>query len=53
MTFTCATCAKTVEAKTDRVPRGWTRHQDKLWCPACWGKAYVIRAVTISSRKLN
>lgn len=30
-----------------RLPKGWKRHNDCVYCPACWKKRYILRAVTI------
>ncbi len=43
----CDHCPKTIDTKTDRLPPGWKRHQDKIWCRDCWSRSYVLRAVTI------
>jgi len=47
----CSSCAKTVEAKrtrasNERLPRGWKRHQDVIYCSECWRQRYRLRAVT-------
>jgi len=48
----CCTCRKPAEGKLDkrgalRLPRGWKRRDDELFCKDCWAKLYVIRAVTM------
>ena len=32
-------------AKGERIPQGWKRHGDSVYCRACWKKAYRLRAV--------
>jgi len=29
-----------------RLPRGWKRHPDTVYCDSCWHDRYVLRAVT-------
>lgn len=43
----CHLCTAEKETKSDRVPKGWKRHQEKIWCHKCWNRAYVLRAVTV------
>lgn len=31
-----------------RMPIGWKRQDESLFCPACWRKRFVLRAVTIA-----
>ena len=33
--------------KSSRLPSGWKRRADRVFCSACWRKNYVLRAVTI------
>ena len=43
----CIHCSVTSEHPT-RLPRGWKRRQDdQPICAKCWGKRYILRAVTI------
>lgn len=43
----CNQCGKTKENKTDRLPGGWKRFADAIWCADCWHDGFVLRAVTI------
>lgn len=43
----CAKCDKERETKTDRLPPGWKRWRDQIWCQTCWHGAYRLRAATI------
>lgn len=46
--FTCAVTGKTVEAKGDRMPRGWKRLADGSPCsPAGWEQRYSLRVVNL------
>jgi len=47
MTMLCSHCQAEKTTKTDRLPPGWKRFRDMTWCEACWGKSYILRAVTI------
>lgn len=40
----CATCDKTFEK---RPPHGWKHKGKAYYCPQCWRKAYVLRAITM------
>ncbi len=42
----CDICQTVKETKTKRIPNGWHRHKDQLWCKSCWTDAFVLRAVT-------
>lgn len=49
----CAGCGKEQAVKPTakgmaRVPRGWKRHAEQIWCGACWGEQYMLRAVTFT-----
>lgn len=48
----CGTCGKSVETKptatgNERLPRGWKRKGETIYCDRCWGERYILRAVTI------
>lgn len=44
----CESCEKTVEQKSDKLPRGWHRDpRDNPLCEKCWKSRYVLRAITI------
>ena len=30
-----------------RAPTGWKRRADELYCPGCWAKRYILRAISI------
>lgn len=45
-------CGTTREVKPDargayRLPRGWKKIDDNIWCGDCWNKSFVVRAVTL------
>lgn len=50
-TIRCDCCR--VERKTSttakgiRIPMGWKRHQDTIYCGDCWKDRYVLRAVSL------
>jgi hypothetical protein len=44
MAIACGACGTAVEA--DRMPRGWKRYREQLYCKKCWGKKTIVRAVT-------
>jgi hypothetical protein len=37
----------TIGAKARRLPNGWKRHTDSMYCKACWAAKYVLRSITI------
>lgn len=41
----CSICATAREG--DRLPRGWKRAGDEVYCDACWRARYVLRAITV------
>jgi len=44
----CATCyCERVTANPNRPPHGWKRRGSGVYCPQCWQKAYLLRAVII------
>lgn len=48
----CCRCPSKREVTPDargtlRLPRGWKRVSESIWCADCWGKSYVVRAVTL------
>ena len=43
----CHRCHAAPPRDGARLPRGWKRHAEAVWCDACWRRAYVLRAVTI------
>jgi hypothetical protein len=40
----CA-CGRT--AKKSRLPTGWKRHQDTVYCDTCWRARYLLRAISL------
>lgn len=46
MATTCSKCSRSTEK--DRLPPGWKRHRDEVWCRECWGRVYVMRAVEVA-----
>lgn len=45
--MTCSQCGAEAQTKTDRVPSGWKRHKEEIWCGKCWTKKYMLRAVAL------
>src|SRR4029450_6481657 len=50
--MTCIVCGVVKEIKPDkrgsvRLPRGWHRVGEASYCAGCWGKRYVLRAITM------
>lgn len=48
----CGRCGREVQTRPTakglaRLPRGWRRHQETVWCDACWRGAFVLRAITL------
>lgn len=41
----CDQCHREQEA--GRLPAGWKRHADRIWCGPCWQERYCLRTVTI------
>ena len=41
----CSDCL--MQAKTSRLPGGWKRHGEEIFCKTCWRKRYVLRAICI------
>ena len=41
----CSICSR--ERNTTRLPRGWKRDGDSLYCEACWADRYVLRAIAM------
>lgn len=37
---------KITKAGNERLPRGWKRHCERIYCGNCWGERFVLRAVT-------
>lgn len=52
MLVTCFTCGtgrdvKPTAAGVARTPSGWKRHQEQVYCEACWGRAYLLRTISM------
>jgi hypothetical protein len=49
---TCDRCGGSRAAKPGkdniRLPRGWHRHRDALWCEPCWKSAFTLRSATFA-----
>lgn len=43
----CHACNSTSKRDTARLPRGWHRKGEQVYCTACWGRDYILRAVTM------
>lgn len=43
----CVECGEQKELAKDRLPRGWKRRGDSVYCQECWRARFVLRAVTI------
>jgi hypothetical protein len=49
---TCSDCATSRAVKPtpkgeSRTPTGWKRLADATYCPLCWRKKYILRAITV------
>lgn len=49
----CSRCGRAVDAKPSKdggakLPRGWKRHRDAVWCDRCWRDEYVLRSVEMA-----
>ena len=52
ITITCADCGATRETKLTprsqpRTPAGWKHFREQYLCDKCWGKRYVLRAISM------
>lgn len=52
ITVTCASCGKQQAVKPTptgqpRTPAGWKKRSDATYCPVCWRKKYVLRAISM------
>ncbi len=43
--MTCSICQRT--GKTERLPRGWKRREEVVFCEACWRERYILRSIAI------
>ena len=50
VTHSCSQCDQKRQIKAgsrDRLPGGWKRHNDQVWCESCWRKAFILRSVVV------
>lgn len=47
MPWQCVACAATREKPEKRLPTGWKKRAEEVYCDACWRDRYVLRAITI------
>lgn len=40
-------CGKTREKPATRLPQGWKRKDDLVFCSECWSARYILRAITL------
>src|SRR5450755_1137013 len=45
--WTCSQCQAVRTKPEKRMPSGWKRRSADIFCDACWGKRYVLRAITV------
>jgi hypothetical protein len=45
LSWNCFSCHLARQAK--RVPLGWKRKDELVYCGACWRKLYILRAITL------
>jgi hypothetical protein len=43
--MTCCACHRS--SNGDRLPHGWKRMQDSVYCERCWRERYVVRSVAM------
>jgi hypothetical protein len=43
----CSYCHVSRKALNRRLPKGWKRQDETVWCARCWSEQYVLRAVTV------
>jgi hypothetical protein len=43
--MTCCSCQR--RGKTERLPHGWKRHGESVYCEQCWRTRYTLRSVAI------
>src|SRR5262245_53274006 len=43
----CAGCAVARAKPEGRMPRGWKRLEEEVYCDLCWEKQRVLRAITM------
>lgn len=44
----CSDCGLMRSKPAKRMPMGWKRQAEDLYCPDCWRKRYILRAVTMA-----
>ena len=45
--WTCAGCGAVRSKPEKRLPGGWKRRGEEVYCETCWRKQYILRAVTV------
>ena len=45
--WTCCDCSAERTKPEKRLPPGWHRRQEDVFCSDCWGKRYFLRAITM------
>jgi hypothetical protein len=43
--MTCCSCQRA--SKTERLPHGWKRHAEAVYCEQCWRARYTLRSIAI------
>jgi len=43
----CVKCAREHQATGKRLPHGWKRWREELYCGDCWGSLFVLRAISV------
>lgn len=54
----CDKCVATRDVKPTktgepRLPRGWQRWQDQVWCDKCWHTSFKLRAIQVPLRMIT
>jgi hypothetical protein len=45
--LTCRNCGLSRDDLGKRLPHGWKRQSDFVYCPACWQSLYLLRAIIL------
>lgn len=45
--WTCGSCGATRTKPEKRLPGGWKKRAEEIYCDACWKKNYLLRAITV------
>jgi hypothetical protein len=46
MSWSCCTCQSVRQKPQNRLPAGWKRREEQVYCETCWSKEYVMRTIT-------